>query len=32
MALRKQGKGIREIARELRMPPASVFKVLKQAE
>jgi DNA invertase Pin-like site-specific DNA recombinase len=30
--LREQGKGIREIARELRMPPASVFKLLKEAE
>jgi DNA invertase Pin-like site-specific DNA recombinase len=27
--LRKQGKGIREISRQLRMPVASVFKVLK---
>lgn len=31
MALRKQGKGVREIARQLRMPPASVCKVLKAA-
>jgi putative DNA-invertase from lambdoid prophage Rac len=31
MSLRKQGKGVREIARELRMPPASVCKVLKTA-
>jgi DNA invertase Pin-like site-specific DNA recombinase len=30
--LREQGKGIREISRELKMPVASVFKVLKQAE
>jgi DNA invertase Pin-like site-specific DNA recombinase len=32
MGLRKQGKGIREIARELKMPVASVFKVIKGAE
>ena len=29
LELRKQGKGIREISRELKMPVASVFKVLK---
>jgi putative DNA-invertase from lambdoid prophage Rac len=29
MELREQGKGIREISRELKMPVASVFKVLK---
>lgn len=32
MELREQGKGIREIARELKMPVASVFKVLKEAK
>ncbi len=31
LKLREQGKGIREISRELKMPVASVFKVLKQA-
>jgi len=31
LGLRKQGNGIREIARELKMPVASVFKVLKAA-
>ena len=30
MELREQGKGIREIARELKMPVASVFKVVKE--
>jgi DNA invertase Pin-like site-specific DNA recombinase len=29
MELRKKGKGIREISRQLRMPVASVFKVVK---
>ncbi len=32
LELREQGKGIRQISRELKMPVASVFKVLKQAE
>lgn len=32
MELREQGKGIREIARELKMPVSSVFKVLKEAK
>jgi DNA invertase Pin-like site-specific DNA recombinase len=32
LALRKQGKGIREIARELALPVSSVFKVLKEAK
>ncbi|HOX55613.1 MAG TPA: recombinase family protein [Candidatus Paceibacterota bacterium] len=32
LELRKQGKGIREIARELKMPVASVFKVVKEAK
>jgi len=32
LELREQGKGIRQIARELKMPVASVFKVLKEAE
>lgn len=31
LKLREQGKGIREISRELKMPASSVFKVLKQA-
>lgn len=31
LELLQQGKGIREIARELKMPLASVFKVLKAA-
>ena len=31
LELRHQGKGIREIARELKMPVTSVFKVLKAA-
>ena len=30
--LRKQGKGIRAIARELTLPVSSVFKVLKEAK
>jgi DNA-binding IclR family transcriptional regulator len=30
MELREQGRGIREIARELKMPVSSVFKLLKQ--
>ncbi|HEV2395083.1 MAG TPA: helix-turn-helix domain-containing protein [Verrucomicrobiae bacterium] len=29
LELREQGKGIREISRELRMPVSSVFKLLK---
>lgn len=32
LELRGQGKGIREIARELKMPVASVFKVIKEAK
>lgn len=32
LELRNQGKGVREIARELKMPPASVFKLLKEAQ
>jgi DNA invertase Pin-like site-specific DNA recombinase len=32
LELRRQGKGIRQIARELRMPPASVFKLIKEAK
>jgi putative DNA-invertase from lambdoid prophage Rac len=32
LELREQGKGIREISRELRMPVSSVFKLLKEAE
>jgi len=32
LELRKQGKGIREIARELKLPVSSVFKVLKEAK
>jgi DNA invertase Pin-like site-specific DNA recombinase len=32
MALRKQGCGIREISRQLKMPVASVAKVVKQAK
>lgn len=31
MSLREQGRGIREIARELKMPVGSVFKVVKDA-
>jgi DNA invertase Pin-like site-specific DNA recombinase len=29
MSLRKQGMGVRSIARELKMPPASVYKIVK---
>lgn len=32
MGLRKQGKGIREISRELKLPVASVFKIIKTTE
>jgi DNA invertase Pin-like site-specific DNA recombinase len=32
MELRGQGRGIREISRELKMPVSSVFKLLKEAE
>ncbi len=32
LELREQGKGVREIARELKMPVASVYKVLKASE
>ena len=29
--LRQQGMGVRAISRELKMPPASVYKLVKQA-
>jgi len=32
LALKKQGKGVRAIAKELKMPPASVYKIIKTAE
>ena len=32
LELRKQGRGLREIARELKMPPSSVAKLLKDAK
>lgn len=32
LALRGHGKGVREIARELKMPPASVCKIIKTTE
>ena len=32
VALKNQGRGIRAIARELKMPVGSVFKLVKQSE
>lgn len=32
LELKAEGKGVREIARELNMAPASVFKILKEAK
>lgn len=32
LSLNGKGLGVREIARQLKMPPASVYKIIKQAE